>query len=135
MTFKIILHFMKNISLGVDKCLHGAKEGYRESKRKREQDGEWEKDREGYTQFRGISINGPSIRGRNGLMLKFDELLWPLRSYFLMKYLHIHNISIHINFYQNLFLNECVKIPGSHSFRVFFVRCRRTYVLNNCYST
>ena len=25
-----------------------------------------------------------------------------------MKYLRIHNISIHINFYQNRFINECV---------------------------
>ena len=66
-----------------------------------------------------------------------------------MKYLRNHNISIHINFYQNRFINECArkkkaKIPEFrsftvsefHSFRVsqfqsFFVRCRRTYVLNN----
>ena len=57
-----------------------------------------------------------------------------------MKYLRINNISIPINFYQNRFINECArkikaKIPEFHSFRVsqfqsFFVRCRRTYVLN-----
>ena len=49
MTFKIILHFMKNISLCVDKCLHGAKggdrEGYiervRDREGKRERDGDW----------------------------------------------------------------------------------------------
>ena len=53
-----------------------------------------------------------------------------------MKYLRIHNITIHINHYKNRFINECArkikdKIPESHSFRVFFVRCRRTYVLKN----
>ena len=52
-----------------------------------------------------------------------------------MKYLRLHNISIHINVYQNRFINECArkikaKIPESQSFRVFFVRFRRTYVLN-----
>ena len=26
-----------------------------------------------------------------------------------IKYLRIHNISIHINFYQNLFINQCVR--------------------------
>ena len=26
-----------------------------------------------------------------------------------MKYLRIHNVSIHINFYQNRFINECVR--------------------------
>ena len=26
-----------------------------------------------------------------------------------MKYLRIHNISIHINFYQNQFINECAR--------------------------
>ena len=48
-----------------------------------------------------------------------------------------NNISIHINFYQTRFINECVKkikakIPESHSFTIlvfFFVRCRRTYVV------
>ena len=51
------------------------------------------------------SINGPSIRGRVGLTLKLDELLGPSMTFevilILMKYLHIHNISIHLNFYQN----------------------------------
>ena len=28
-----------------------------------------------------------------------------------MKYLCIHYVSIHINFYQNRFINECVKFP------------------------
>ena len=41
-----------------------------------------------------------------------------------MKYLRIYNISIHINFYQNRFINECArklkaKIPESQSFTVF----------------
>ena len=45
-------YLMKNISLCVDKCLHGAKEGDREGYRervreregKRERDGEWKRD-------------------------------------------------------------------------------------------
>ena len=48
---------MKNISQCVYKCLHG--------------------DRERYTQFGGGCINGPFTRGRVGLTLKLDELLWP----------------------------------------------------------
>ena len=41
-----------------------------------------------------------------------------------MKYLRMHNISIHISFYQNQFINECAKkikakIPESQSFTVF----------------
>ena len=54
---------------------------------KRERDREWEKkkDRERkITQFEGGSINGPSNRGKVGLMVKLDEpynLQWPLRSY------------------------------------------------------
>ena len=53
-----------------------------------------------------------------------------------MKYLHFHNISIHINVNQNRFINECArkikaKIPESQSLRFFFVRCRRTYIHNN----
>ena len=53
-----------------------------------------------------------------------------------MKYLRIH-----INFYQNLFINESVRknfLKFSYrrkdvrtERRSFFVRCRRTYVLNN----
>jgi hypothetical protein len=62
--------------------LHGAKEGGREGYRERvreregnkEGDGEWEK-REIHTIWEEC-INGPSIRGRVGLTLKFDELLW-----------------------------------------------------------
>ena len=58
-----------------------------------------------------------------------------------MKYLRIHNIGIHTNFYQNRFINESVRknflkfsyrrIDGKTERRIFFVRCRRTYVLNN----
>jgi hypothetical protein len=59
------------------------------------------------------SINGPSIRGRVGLMLKLDELLVPSMTFEViiikMKYLLIHNISIHIIFYKNRFINECVR--------------------------
>ena len=36
-------------------------------------DGEWEKSE----QYREGGINGPSNRGRVGLALKLDELLWP----------------------------------------------------------
>ena len=57
----------------------------------------------------------------------------------IMAYLRIHNVSIHINFYQNRFINECVRIFFLNSRKdrrkdgnsEFFVRCRRTYVLNN----
>ena len=72
----------------VDYCVHGAKEGgregyserVREREGKRERDGEWDKS----TQFGEGSIIGPSNRGRVGLTLKLDKLLWiqwPLRSY------------------------------------------------------
>ena len=58
------------------------------------------------------SINGPSIRGRIGLPLKLDELLGPSMTFEVIlikiKYLRIHNISIHI-IYQNRFINECVR--------------------------
>ena len=51
--------------------------------------------------------------GRVGLTLKFDELLWPAMTFevilLLMKYLRINNIGIHINFYQNRFINESVR--------------------------
>ena len=51
------------------------------------------------------SIKGPSIRGRVRLTLKLDELLGPSMTFEVihikMKYLRIHNISIHIIFYQN----------------------------------
>ena len=53
-----------------------------------------------------------------------------------MKYLHIHNVSIHRSFYRNRFINECVgkaflKFPIRRKDRVFFVRYKRTFVLNN----
>ena len=42
-----------------------------------------------------------------------DELLGPSMTFEVIlikiKYLHIHNISIHIIFYQNRFINECVR--------------------------
>ena len=43
-----------------------------------------------------------------------------------MKYLRIRNISIHLNFYQNRFINECARkiknpwVSEFHSFTVFF---------------
>ena len=93
--------------------MHGAKEGGRERVREREgnreRDGEWEKEKyiwEG-------SIKGPSKRGRVGLTLKLYELLWPSMTFEVIlievKYLRIHIISIHINFHQNWFINECVR--------------------------
>ena len=59
------------------------------------------------------SINGPSIRGRVELTLKLDELLGPSMIFEVIlieiKYLRIHNISVHINFYHNRFINESVR--------------------------
>ena len=46
-------------------------------------------------------------------------------------YLRIHNVSIHINLYQNQFINKCVeknflKFPLRQTERLsFFVRCRK----------
>ena len=62
--------------------MHGAKEGgrewYRERVReregKRERDEEWEKE---IQTIRRGKINRPSNRGRVGLKVKLDELLWP----------------------------------------------------------
>ena len=58
-----------------------------------------------------------------------------------MKNLRLCNVSIHIHFYLNRFINECgrkikAKTLESQSFTVsqsqsFFVRFKRTYVLNN----
>ena len=72
---------------------------------------------------------------------KTDGLLWPSMTFKVIfikiKYLRIHNISIHINFYQNRLINECVRknflkfSERQTKRRSFFVRCRRTYVLNN----
>ena len=52
-----------------------------------------------------------------------------------MKNVHLHNVSIHRKFYQNRFINKCVrkkkaKILQSRSPGVFLVIYRRTYVLN-----
>ena len=51
----------------------------------------------------GGSINGPSNRGRDGLTFGFELILIK------MKYLRLYNVSIHIDFYQNRFINECAK--------------------------
>ena len=58
-----------------------------------------------------------------------------------IKNLHLHNVSIHRNFFKNRFINECAKkkkdkIPESWSHEIpesrsFLVRYRRTYVLDN----
>ena len=87
------------------------------------------------------SINRPSIRGRVGLMLKLDELLGPSMTFEVilikMKYLRIHNISIHIIFYQNRFIGRIFLNSRKDRHKdvkterkSFFVKCRRTYVLN-----
>ena len=59
-----------------------------------------------------------------------------------MKYLRIHNVNIHINVYQNPFINECELrriFLNSHKDRrkdgVLFVRFRRTYVLNKQFNS
>ena len=44
------------------------------------------------------------------LMLKLGELLWPSMTLEVILVLRIHDISNHINFYQNLFINECVRM-------------------------
>ena len=59
--------------------------------------------------------------------------------------MRIHNISIHINFYQNRFINECVRknflkfswrqTERRKDVKTYFVRCRRTCVLNNNINT
>ena len=73
------------------------------------------------------SINGPSIRGRVGLALKLDELLGPSMTFKVVlikiKYLSMHNISIHINFYKNRFINECVRriFLNSRKYKLPFV--------------
>ena len=54
-----------------------------------------------------------NMLGRVGLTLKLDELLLPSMTFEVIlietKYLGIYDISIHINFYQNRFINECVR--------------------------
>ena len=76
----------------------------RESEGKWEREGDWERkiERERSTQVGGGSIKGPSNRGRVRLMLKLDELLWPLMTFEVilikMKYLRLYNVSIHIIF-------------------------------------
>ena len=53
-----------------------------------------------------------------------------------MKYLRIHNVSMHIKFYHNRFINRNTfrKFPYRRKDRgkdvVFFARCRRTYAMN-----
>ena len=72
-----------------------------------------ESERKRNTQNSWGSINGPFIRGRFGLMLNLDELLGPSMAFEVilmkMKYLRIHNVGIHINFYQNRFINESAR--------------------------
>ena len=55
-----------------------------------------------------------------------------------MKYLHLHNVKIHRNIYQDWFINEYARkeklksqSPESRSFQV---RHRRTYVLNKYFT-
>ena len=53
-----------------------------------------------------------------------------------MKNLRFYNVSIHRNFYQNQFINECArkkkaKITESRSPGVFLMIYRRAYILKN----
>ena len=41
-----------------------------------------------------------------------------------IKKFYFHNVSIHLNFYQNRLINECNSLNIN-------VKCRRTYVLDN----
>jgi hypothetical protein len=54
-----------------------------------------------------------NVLGRVGLKLKLDDLLSPSKTFEVilisLKYLRIHNISIHIDFNQNRFINDCVR--------------------------
>ena len=60
--------------------MHGAKEGDREGYREgvREREGKENKiERKRNTHNLEWKHNGPSIKGRDGLMLKLNELVWP----------------------------------------------------------
>ena len=50
-----------------------------------------------------------------------------------MKNLHLNNVSIHIKFQQNRFINNCVRKKKAKmpEFRSFLVRYRRNYVIKN----
>ena len=50
---------------------------------------------------------------------------------FLMKYLRIYNIGIHINLINESVRKNFLKFSYRRKDGVFFVRCRRTYVLKN----
>ena len=74
------------------------------------------------------------------LILKHkSDLMWPSMIFevvlYRMQYLRIHNISIHrFFFYQKQFINKCArKILNSRKDgkTEFFVRCKRTFVLDN----
>ena len=59
---------------------------------------------------------------------------------YLVKNLRLYNVSIHIYFYQNRFINECArkkngKNPVVKGFRSFFVRHKSTYVFDKCLSS
>ena len=88
--------------------MHGAKEGGREGYSERVREIEYESERKRNKHNLWESINGPSFRGRVGLMLKLNKLLGPSMTFEVIlikiKYLRIYNISIHINFYQNRFI-------------------------------
>ena len=67
--------------------------------------------------------------------------MWPLLTSevildFIKKKLFLYYVSIYINVYEKGFLIEFArkkkaKISEFHSLRVFFVKYRRTYILNN----
>ena len=76
------------------------------------------------------------------MIFKHKKYLFEVQLYF-MKTLRLHNVIIHINFYQNRFINEYARkkklkswsqgVTESRSPGVFLVRYRRTYVLNNLF--
>ena len=63
-----------------------------------------------------------------------SDLMWPSVTIGVklnqMKYLRIRYVSIHIQFYQNRFINRFLKERPKGRKTEFFVRCRRTYILN-----
>ena len=81
--------------------MHRAKEGDREGYRKRVRERDWKRERDGEwersPQFGGLSISGPSNRGRFGLLLKMDVFV-SFNTFEVIliqkKFLRIHNISI-----------------------------------------
>ena len=94
--------------------------------------------------FNRLGIKQIIYHRKRWFLIFSDDLMWPLTMFevilhFIKKKVRLHNVIIHRNFYQNRFIKECsrrkkAKIPMFHSLPVsefFFLRYRRTYVLNN----